>query len=48
MAALVAYGSSQVRGQIQAAAAVLHHSHSNTGSEQHLQSMPWLMATLDP
>ena len=28
-----AYGSSQVRGQIGAAAASLHHSHSNMGSE---------------
>ena len=29
----VAYGSSQARGQIGAAAASLHHSHSNSGSE---------------
>ena len=35
-AAPVAYGSSQARGQIGAAAASLHHSHSNEGSEPHL------------
>ena len=35
-AALAAYGSSQVRGLIRAAAASLHHSHSNIRSEQHL------------
>jgi len=29
----VAYGSSQTRGQIGAAAASLHHSHNNAGSE---------------
>ena len=32
-----AYGSSQARGQIRGAAAGLHHSHSNTSSELHLQ-----------
>ena len=32
-----AYGSSQVRGQIGAAAAGLHHSHSNAESEPHLR-----------
>ena len=31
-AAPVAYGSSQARGQIGAAAASLYHSHSNAGS----------------
>ena len=31
-----AYGSSQARGQIGAAADGLHHSHSNVGSQQHL------------
>ena len=31
-AKLTAYGSSQARGQIGAAAASLHHSHNNTGS----------------
>jgi len=33
----MAYGSSQVRGQIGAAAAGLHHSHSNEGSEPRLR-----------
>ena len=32
MATLAAYGSSRARGQIGAAAAGLHHTHSNTGS----------------
>ena len=32
----VTYGSSQVRGRIGAAAAGLHHSHSNVGSELYL------------
>ena len=32
-AASVAYGTSQARGQTKAAAASLHHSHSNVGSE---------------
>ena len=32
----MAYGGSQVRGQIRAVAAGLHHSHSNTGSELHV------------
>ena len=49
--ASAAYGTSQVRGHIRAAAAAvaagLHHSHSNTGSE-HLQPTPQLAATLDP
>ena len=36
MATLVAYGSSQARGQIGALATGLCHSHSNVGSE------PWL------
>ena len=44
----VAYGSSQARGPVGAAAAGLHHSHSNTGSELCLQSIPRLMAMLDP
>ena len=35
-AAPTIYGSSQARGQIGAAAAGLHHSHSNTRSEPHL------------
>ena len=45
-AAPAAYGSSQARGQIGAAAAGLRHSHSNTRSELHLQRTPQLMATL--
>ena len=36
MAAPMTYGSSQARGQIEAAAAGLDHSHSNTRSEPHL------------
>ena len=43
-----AYGSSQVRGQLGAVAAGLHHSHSHTRSEPHLQPTPQLMATLAP
>ena len=35
-AAPMAYGGPQARGQIGAAAASLHHSHSNEGSELHL------------
>ena len=44
----IAYGSSQARGQIGAAAAGLHYSHSNTGSKPCLQPMPQLVAMLDP
>ena len=40
-AAPEAYGSFQVRGQIRAAAASLHHSHSNMGSELHLSPKIW-------
>ena len=47
-AALVAYGGFQARSQIGAAAASLSHSHSNTGSELHLQPMLQLLATPDP
>ena len=43
-----AYGGSQGRGQIRAAAPGLHHCHNNTRSEPHLQPTPQLMATLDP
>ena len=43
-----AYGSSQARGQTGAAAAGLHHSHSNVGSEARLRPTPQLTATLDP
>ena len=35
-------------GQIEAAAASLHQSHSNTRSKPHLQPTPRLMATPDP
>ena len=42
-----AYGNSQARGRIGAAASGLHHSHSNAESEQHLQLMPQLTAMLD-
>ena len=47
-AASAAYGGSQARGPIRATAAALHHSHSNTGSEPHLQPTPQLMAMPDP
>ena len=47
-AALVAYGSSLASGQIRAAAAGLHHSHSNAGPEPCLQATPQLIAVLDP
>ena len=43
-----AYGSSQARGRIGAAAAILGHSHHNTGSEPRLRPTPQLTATLDP
>ena len=39
-AAPAAYGSSQVRGQIGAAATSLHHSHSNARSEPSLRHTP--------
>ena len=42
-----AYGGSQARGLIGAVASSLDQSHSNTGSELHLQPTPLLMATLD-
>ena len=44
-AAPVTYGSSQARGQIRAAAASLHHRHSNARPEQRLRPAPQLMAT---
>ena len=47
-AAPVAYGGSQGRGLTGAVAASPCHSHSNAGSEPHLQLIPQLMATLDP
>uniref|UniRef100_A0A8D1KG20 Adenosine deaminase n=1 Tax=Sus scrofa TaxID=9823 RepID=A0A8D1KG20_PIG len=43
----VAYGSSQVRCRIGAAAAGLRHSHSSLGSEPRLQPAPQLMAVGD-
>ena len=39
-----AYGSFRARGQIGAAAAGLHHSHSNTGSEPYLRALQMLAA----
>ena len=48
MAAPEAYGSSEARGQIGAAAACLRHSQSNAGSEPCLQPWPKLAATVDP
>ena len=47
-AVFAAYVSSQARGLIGAAAADLHHSHSNMGSEPHLRPTPQLTAMLDP
>ena len=47
-AAPTAYGSSQARGEIEAVAAGLHHSHSNARSEPHLQPIPQLRAMPDP
>ena len=44
----MACGSSQARGEIVATAAVLHHSHSNMGSEPHLRPTSQLTATPDP
>ena len=43
-----AYRSFQAGGWIGAAAAGLHHSHSNTRSKPHLWPTPQLMATPDP
>ena len=43
-----AYGGSQARSQIGAAAASLHHSHSNATSEPRLRPTPQLMAMPDP
>ena len=49
-AAPTAYGGPQARGQIQAVAAGLHHSHSHShmGSEPSLPPTPQLTATPDP
>ena len=43
----VAYGGSQARGGIGFVASCLRHSHSNAGSEPHLQPTPQLMAMPD-
>ena len=48
MATLAACGGSQARGRIGAAAAGLHHGHSNEGPEPCLQPIPQLMARMDP
>ena len=47
-AAPTAFGSSHAWDQIGAAAASLHHSHSNTESEPPLQYTPQLGAVLNP
>ena len=44
----VAYRGSQARDPIRAIAASLHHSHSNAGSEPHLQPTRHLTAKQDP
>ena len=44
----VAYGGSQARGPIGAVAISLRHSHSNAGSELHLQLIPQLTAVPNP
>ena len=48
MAAPMAHGDPQARGQIRAVAAGLRHGHSNTGSKPHLRPIPQLTATPDP
>ena len=48
MAIPATYGSSQARGWIRAAAAILCHSHSNVGSEPHLWPMLQFAAMRDP
>ena len=47
-AAPMAYGGSQVSGQIGDVATSPRHSHSNVGSEPCLRPVPQLMATPDP
>ena len=47
MAAPMAYGDFRARGLIGATATSLCQSHSNMGSEPHLQPTPQLVATLD-
>ena len=46
MAALVAYGGSQARGQMRATAVGLYHSIA--GSVLRLRPTPWLTVILDP
>ena len=46
-AAPPAYGGSQAKGRIEPAAASLCQSHSNAGSEPHLQPTPQLTAMPD-
>ena len=48
MAISVAYGGSQARDQIGAAAAGLRHVHGDVRSELHLQPTLQLVAMLDP
>ena len=47
-ATLAAYGGSQSKGPIGAAAAILRQSHSNARSELYLQPTPQLTARPDP
>ena len=47
-AAPKAYGSCQARSCIRAVATGLCHSHSNMGSEPHLQPTPQLTTVADP
>ena len=47
-AAPMAHGSFQARGSVRAVAANNSHSHSNAGSELHLQPTPQLTSTPDP
>ena len=47
-AASETYGNSQARGRFIAAAAGLHHRHSNTGFEPYVRPMTLLVAILDP
>ena len=44
----LAYGDTQARGLIEAVATSPRQSHSNAGSELHLQPIPQLMAMPDP
>ena len=47
-ATFVAYGVSQAMDPTGAAAASLHHGHSNSGSKPHLQPTPQPMAMSNP